>query len=394
MLNGPLAPWPRFDEDEIAEVVRVLQSNRVNYWTGDEGRAFEREFADWAGVPYAIALANGSVAIELALRALGIGPGDEVVVTPRSFIASASSVPLVGAVPVFADVDPNTQGLSAATIEAVLGPRTRAIICVHLGGHPCDMGPIMELAERRGLYVIEDCAQAHGARYRGRSVGAIGHVGTWSFCQDKIISTGGEGGMVTTSDRDLWATMWAFKDHGKDWESLQKPPQAPGFRWLHHTLGTNYRMTEMQAAIGRVQLRKLAGWTERRNQIAMRLAAVCQEFESVKVPEVPEDHVHAYYRFYAVLPAVMPSGWNRDRFVAAVVAGGAPCFQGSCPEIYLERAWNGSAARPIRPLSNAVELGRRVFCMLVHPTMSEDDISRSELALRNALAALAAEKGR
>lgn len=394
MLNGPLAPWPRFDEDEIAEVVRVLQSNRVNYWTGDEGRAFEREFADWAGVPHAIALANGSVAIELALRALGIGPGDEVVVTPRSFIASASSVPLVGAMPVFADVDPNTQGLSAATIEAVLGPRTRAIICVHLGGHPCDMGPIMELAERRGLYVIEDCAQAHGARYRGRSVGTIGHVGTWSFCQDKIISTGGEGGMVTTSDRDLWATMWAFKDHGKDWDSLKKPPQAPGFRWLHHTLGTNYRMTEMQAALGRVQLRKLAGWTERRNRIAARLAAVCGDFDAVLVPEVPKDAVHAYYRFYAVLTDDMPEGWNRDRFVEAVVAGGAPCFQGSCPEIYLERAWDGTGARPAQPLPVAADLGRRSFCMLCHPTMTEEDIARSEVALSGALSALAAAKRR
>jgi dTDP-4-amino-4,6-dideoxygalactose transaminase len=390
MLNTALAPWPDYSAEEVAAVARVLASNRVNYWTGEECRHFEREYAHWVGVDHAIALANGSLAIELALRGLGVGPGDEVIVTPRSFMASASSVPLVGAVPVFADVDPETQGLSAETISAALSPRTRAVILVHLAGRPCDMDPIMDLAARHGFYVIEDCAQAHGARYRGRSVGAIGHVGAWSFCQDKIMTTGGEGGMVTTNDPEIWRRMWSFKDHGKDWDAVNATNHPPGFRWLHHSVGSNYRMIEMQAAIGRIQLRRMQDWTARRTEISHRLAAVCEPFEFVRVAAVPEDVTHAYYRFYAVLGEDAPSGWTRDRIVAEVVAEGVPCFQGSCSEIYREKAWEGTGWRPEKPLQVAHWLGEHAFAMLVHPSMTEDDIRASERALRNVLVRCAA----
>lgn len=236
---------------------RVLQSNQVNYWTGIECREFEKEFAAWVGVPHAVALANGTLALDIALKALGIGSGDEVIVTPRTFIASVSCVVNAGATPVFADVDPDSGNVSAATIARVLSPRTRAVICVHLAGWPCDMDPIMELATANGFYVIEDCAQAHGARYKGRSVGAIGHIGAWSFCQDKIMSTGGEGGMVTTNDVALARAMWEYKDHGKSYEAVFERQHPPGFRWLHESFGTNWRMLEMQAAIGRIQLRRM-----------------------------------------------------------------------------------------------------------------------------------------
>jgi dTDP-4-amino-4,6-dideoxygalactose transaminase len=272
VLNTPFAPWPSYSPEEVAAVADVLASNRVNYWTGDVCRAFERRFAAWVGVPHAIALMNGTVALDAALFALGIGPGDEVITTPRTFMASASCIAMAGATPVFADVDPHTQGLSAETIAAVLTPRTKAVICVHLGGMPCDLDPIMDLAEARGLKVIEDCAQAHGARYKGRSVGSIGHVGAWSFCQDKIMTTGGEGGMVTTADPALWAAMWSWKDHGKSWEGVYERAHPPGPRLVHDSFGLNGRMIEMQAAVGLIQLDRMADWIVCRTALAMRLA--------------------------------------------------------------------------------------------------------------------------
>src|SRR5690606_11358648 len=200
---------------------------------------------------YAVAVANGTLALDLALKALNVGDGDEVIVTPRTFLASVSCIVTAGATPVFADVDLNTQAISAETIAPVISAKTKAIIVVHLGGMPADMDPIMELARAHNIFVIEDCAQAHGATYKGKSVGSIGHIGAWSFCQDKIMTTGGEGGMVTTNSKDLWSAMWSYKDHGKSWEAVYEREHPPGFRWLHESFGTNWRMTEIQAVIGR-----------------------------------------------------------------------------------------------------------------------------------------------
>ncbi len=228
-------------------------------------------------------MANGTLALDVALKALGVGPGDEAVVTPRTFIASISCVVNAGAVPVFADVEADSGNVSARTIAAVLSPRTKAVICVYLAGWPCDMGPIMALASERGFKVIEDCAQAHGARYKGRPVGSIGHVGAWSFCQDKIMTTGGEGGMVTTNHEALWRTMWAYKDHGKSYEAVYERQHPPGFRWLHESFGTNWRMLGMQAAIGRIQLRRMADWTAKRQANAQRLSQALTIFQAMGV---------------------------------------------------------------------------------------------------------------
>ena len=268
MLNTQFSPWPSFTQEEADAVSQVLLSNKVNYWTGIECREFEKEFAVWAGTDYAVALANGTLALDVALQAMGIGEGDEVIVTPRSFIASVSTVVNAGAMPVFADVDNNTGNISATTIAPKITDKTKAIICVHLAGWPCDMDEIMALAKQHNLWVIEDCAQAHGAKYKGKPVGSIGHVGAWSFCQDKIMTTGGEGGMVTTNDKALWQKMWEYKDHGKNYDSIYHKQHPPGFRWLHDSFGTNWRMMEMQAVIGRIQLKKMAEWTKIRTQNA------------------------------------------------------------------------------------------------------------------------------
>jgi dTDP-4-amino-4,6-dideoxygalactose transaminase len=382
MLHNPLAPWPCFTPEEVDAVASVLASNKVNYWTGEECRHFEREFAAWAGTSHAIALANGTLALDLALQGLGIGSvnggsaDDEVVVTPRTFIASISCAVNAGAKPVFADVDRNSGNICAETIAAVLTSHTKAVIPVHLGGWPCDMDPIMVLADVHGFKVIEDCAQAHGARDKGRSVGSIGHVGAWSFCQDKIMTTGGEGGMVTCNDADLWSRMWSFKDHGKSWDAVYNRQHPPGFRWLHESIGTNWRMLEMQAAIGRIQLSRMHDMTRQREENSARLSTALARYpHAIRVPVPLENQEHACYRLYAFVEQDgLRAGWDRDRIVAECTAVGAPVFQGTCSEAYLEKAFEGTPFRPKERLPVARQLSETSLMFLVHPTITESQI--------------------
>ncbi|MEJ7137265.1 DegT/DnrJ/EryC1/StrS family aminotransferase [Amphibiibacter pelophylacis] len=388
MLNTPFSPWPSFTPEEADAARDVILSNKVNYWTGTECREFEKEFAPWADSRHAVALSNGTLALDVALNALGICPGDEVVVTPRTFIASISCVVNAGAVPVFADVDADSANITPQTVAAVLTPRTRAVICVHLAGWPCDMDGMMALAAQHGLKIIEDCAQAHGARYKGRSVGSVGHVGAWSFCQDKIMSTGGEGGMVTTQDEALWRSMWSYKDHGKSYQAVYERQHPPGFRWLHESFGTNWRMLEVQGAIGRIQLRRMADWTAARRANAALLAQALAPFTGdggpVRLPVLDESggSVHAMYKFYAyVRPDNLRPGWTRDRIVAEVNALGVPCYQGSCSEVYLEKAFDGTGWRPKQPLPVARQLGETSLMLLVHPTLTADEMARAAKAL-------------
>ena len=377
MQNTIFPSWPSYTQEEADAVSRVLLSNRANYWTGEECREFEKEFASWAGTAYAIALANGTLALEVALKALGIGLGDEVVVTPRSFIASVSSIVATGAIPIFADVDRNTQNITAETIAKVLTSRTKAVICVHLAGMPCDMDPIMDLAAEYGVFVIEDCAQAHGAKYKGRSVGSIGHIGTWSFCQDKIMTTGGEGGMVTTDDPELWSSMWAYKDHGKSWSAVYEREHSSGFRWLHESFGSNYRMLEMQAAIGRIQLKKMSEWSETRREYARMIWSEAKKQPWLIVPDIPCWALHAVYQCYVfVEKSALPDGLDRDRIMTRVNALGIPCYTGSCSEIYLEKAFDNTGWRPQERLPIAKELGETSLMFQVHPAFSFEDIKK------------------
>ena len=383
MLNTPFSPWPSFGKDEADAVARILLSNKVNYWTGSECREFEKEFAIWCGATHAVALANGSVALDAALKVIGIAPGDEVIVPPRTFMATVSSVVNAGGTPVFADVDPESGNLSAETIRAVLTPRTRAMICVHLAGWPCDMDPIMQLAAEHGVKVIEDCAQAHGAQYKGRHVGSIGHIAAWSFCQDKIMTTGGEGGMVTTNDEKLWRAVWEYKDHGKSYEAVYERKHPPGFRWVHEGFGTNWRMLEMQAVIGRMQLRRMGEWTAARTRNAEAVWAACKPHGAVRVPVVPRDSKHAHYKCYVYVdPGKLAPGWSRDRIAEAINAQGVPCFQGSCSEVYLEKAFDETGWRPRTPLPSARELGETSLMFLVHPTLTEAEIAKTCQAIR------------
>ena len=385
MLNTQFSPWPSFTQEEADAVSQVLLSNKVNYWTGTECREFEKEFAAWAGTDYAVALANGTLALDVALQAMGIGEGDEVIVTPRSFIASVSTVVNAGAMPVFADVEADTGNISARTIAPHITDKTKAIICVHLAGWPCDMDEIMALAKQHNLWVIEDCAQAHGAKYKGKPVGSIGHVGAWSFCQDKIMTTGGEGGMVTTNDKALWQKMWEYKDHGKNYDSIYHKQHPPGFRWLHDSFGTNWRMMEMQAVIGRIQLKKMAEWTKIRTQNAKILREALTQFagerQFLRIPDIEfhqvmgGDSVHAYYKYYVyVRPENLPENINRDSILNALNEKKIPCFSGSCSEIYLEKAFDNHPSRPNVRLTVAKELGETSLMFLIHPTLTTNEM--------------------
>lgn len=378
MLNTPFSPWPSFSPAEGDIARDVLLSNRVNYWTGTEGRSFEKEFAAWTGTEHAVVVANGTLAIDLAWIALGIQPGDEIVVTPRTFLASASSIVNAGAVPVFADVDPDSQNITAETVAPVLTPRTRAILAVHLAGWPCEMDGLRQLAGANNLYLVEDCAQAHGARYRNRSVGALGDIAAWSFCQDKIITTAGEGGMVTTDNRDWWSRMWSYKDHGKSWEAVYERQHPPGFRWLHESFGSNWRLPEIQSAIGRYQLTRMDDWHAARKSNARRILEAAAQHSLFRVPEVPEHVEHAWYRAYIFIrPEALAPDWSRDRVMSEVVARGVPCYSGSCSEIYLEKAFDGTGWRPEERLPVARELGETSLMFLVHPTLTNAEIDRT-----------------
>jgi dTDP-4-amino-4,6-dideoxygalactose transaminase len=384
--NRPFAPWPSYSREEIAAAIRTLATGRVNYWTGDEGRCFESEFSAFFGCKHGVAVANGTVALELALQALGIGPGDEVIVTSRTFFASVSCIVMRGATPVVADVDRESQNVTAQTIRAVLSPRTRAIIAVHLAGWPCEMDPILDLCGEHKLKVIEDCAQAHGATYKGRSVGSMGDAGAFSFCQDKIMTTGGEGGMLTTNDKAVWSRAWAFKDHGKSYEAVFERQHPPGYRWLHESFGTNWRMTEMQSAIGRVQLQNLPQSVQKRQELAAQLSSGFAEIPQLRVI-VPPDHLtHSYYQYYAFLrPERLQSGWDKPRIIDAIRAEGVPCYSGSCGEVYLQAAFPAEL-RPRERLPIAKELGDTALMFQVHPTLNEEDMEDTVIAAEKVLA--------
>jgi len=385
MENKKFTAWPLYTIEEADAVRDVVVSNKVNYWTGNECREFEKEFASWSESKYAVALGNGTLALDVAFKALNIGNGDEVVVTSRTFIASISSIVNSGATPIFADVDLSSQNITPKTILSVITNKTKAIVCVHLAGWPCDMDEIMAIANKHDLYVIEDCAQAHGAKYKGKPVGSIGHIGCWSFCQDKIMTTGGEGGMVTTNDESLWRKMWAYKDHGKSYEAVYEREHPEGFRWLHESFGTNWRMTEMQAAIGRIQLKRMPDWHKKRLRNASSIWNTAKQCKGLRVPTIPSHIEHAAYKCYVF---VKGSVELRDKMMMEINERGVPCYSGTCSEVYLEKAFNNTGFRPKERLPVAKELGETSLMFLVHPTLTEKEIQKTcdvltEVALAN-----------
>lgn len=376
--------WPRHEPDEIDAAMAVLASGRVNALVhGEQVRAFEEEFARFVGVDHAIAVANGTLALELALRALGIGAGDEVIVPARSFFASVSCVIAVGATPVFADIDPTSHTISVASAARMVSARTRAIICVHLAGWPCDMPALKALCGRAGLFLVEDCAQAHGAAIGDRRVGSFGDIAAFSFCTDKIMSTGGEGGMVTMPDRDRWVRAWAYKDHGKNPDKLACGAGG-GFRYVHDSFGSNFRMTEVQAAIGRRQLVKLPRWLRQRAANAAVLHAALRDHPAIQIPRVPARLTHAWYKFNVQIRRAGMVGI--DDVVAALREQGVTCGPGSCPDMSREAAFGACRPRTDGALPVAARVGARNLMLAVDHLFDADDMVRVAAALRTAVA--------
>jgi len=387
MLDRYFSNWPSYTEEEAHAVQDVLLSNKVNYWTGAECRKFEKEFANFSGTKYAVALANGTVALDAALMAIGVSEEDEVIVTSRTYIASVTSIVNAGAKPIFVDLDRSTQNITPDNIRSAITKKTKAVICVHLAGWPCDMDEIMSIANEHNLYVIEDCSQAHGAKYKDQSVGSIGHIGCWSFCQDKIMTIGGEGGMVTTNDESLWKIIWEYKDHGKSYEAVYDREHPKGFRWLHESFGTNWRMTEMQAAIGRIQLKRMPDWHSKRLNNANKIWDTARRCQLLRVPDIPKHIDHAAYKCYVF---VRGTEELRNKMMKEINSKGVPCYSGSCSEVYLEKAFDNTGLRPNERLPVAKELGETSLMFLVHPTLTNEEIQKTcdvltEVALANSL---------
>ena len=370
-----ISNWPFFDQEQISAVSKVLSSGKVNAWTGEECKLFEREFASYFSSKYSVAMANGTLALWAAYNSLGINKDDEIITTPRTFIATSSSALMLKAEPIFADVDRDSGSITAKTIEPLISKKTKAISLVHLGGWPADMEGIRNLAQSKNLFLVEDCSQAHGATISGKSVGSFGDISTWSFCQDKIISTGGEGGMVTTSNENLYNKVWSFKDHGKTLEALKRSDQSNTFKWLHEELGSNFRLTEMQSAIGRIQLRNLISTQKRRAENAYFLANYLKDIKVIRIPLPNKNIKHAWYKFYIYLKLkYISSDWNRDRIISEIISKGFPAFSGSCSEIYLEKCFKKLGHSPIKRLPIAKELGETSLMFLVDQTISKENL--------------------
>ena len=378
MLNTNFAPWPSFTKEEVDAVSKVLLSNKVNYWTGSKCREFEKEFSDWCNVKFSVALANGTLALDSAFMAINLKAGDEVIVTSRTFIASVSSIVNAGATPIFADVDLDSQNIYPNSIRECITNNTKAIVCVHLAGWPCEMDEIMKIANENNLYVIEDCSQAHGAKYKDKSVGSIGDIGCWSFCQDKIISTGGEGGMVTTNSELLWTKIWSYKDHGKNYQSAHQSVPSSVYRYIHDSFGTNWRMTEIQAVIGRIQLKRMNDWHDKRLKNANKIWSASSKCKGLRVPVVNNYIEHAAYKCYVFVNTnLLKVDWNRERIIEEIKLKGVPCYSGSCSEVYLEKSFNNSSMKPKVSLPNAKKLGEESLMFLVHPTLSNKEIQKT-----------------
>lgn len=351
--------WPEYDKETIDDISKMLESGKVNQWTGTKVKEFEKEFAKYFNCKYAVAVSNGTTALELAFITLNLKEGDEVLVTPRSFIASISSIVRCGGIPVFIDVD-DTQNINPNNLK--VSEKTKGILCVHLAGYPCDMDPIMEFANKHNLWVVEDCAQSTGAKYNGKYCGTIGHINAWSFCQDKIISTGGEGGMITTDDETLYKKAWSFKDHGKDFDLVTtSQTNSSTFRWLHTQVGTNWRMMEFQAIIGLHQLKKLESWVNHRRKISQIYTDYLKDV--AYIPEVPDKYYHAFYKFYCFHD-------KKEEIMKKIQEKQIPVYQGTCGEMYLEKGF--TKYEPETPCSHSRELSRKSLMFLTDPTISEE----------------------
>ena len=364
--------WPHIDNNIIEKVSDVLKSGKLNQWNNNLVKEFENKFSEKMDCKYGVAVFNGTVALELCIKSLELNDGDEVIVTGRTFIASAMSCVTNRLKPVFVDVDLESQNITLNNIREKINSKTKAIILVHLAGWPCDLEEICKFAKDNNIYVIEDCAQAHGAKYNNKSVGSYGDISAWSFCQDKIMTTGGEGGMVTTNNLSLYKKAWSIKDHGKNYDLVFNKKHDFGFRWLHTDIGTNYRMMPIQAVIGLEQLILLDNWVNHRREIANIYNQSLKNINGVRIT-VPKDNVfHSYYKYYFFID---PSKFkiSRNDIIQEINKNEVPAFVGSCGEVYMEESMTDY--KPDERLKNSITLFDTSIMLLCDPTISLDKAS-------------------
>ena len=387
-----------YTKKQIQLVSNVLKKNKTNYWTGLEGKNFEREFSNYHNTKYSVAVSNGSIALEIALKALNLKKTDTVIVTPRSFIISASCVLNLGLKPIFADVDDNGN-LNIEGIKKTYNKNVKAIILVHLNGLSCDLDPILKFTKKNKIFLIEDCSQAHGAIYKNKKVGSFGDISTWSFCQDKIISTGGEGGMISTNSKKLWLKIWSLKDHGKNFNSVFEKKHKIGFKWLHDDFGSNYRMTEMQATIGREQLKLLDKQVQKRNSIAkLYLKELKDYYEKFKIIKNPDFKCHSCplkqklmecnkckHSFYRLNLYINKNKINQLKLIKELNNKGISCGVGSCPEIYREKIFRKLKHNPKKRFLNSKLLGETSLVFVINPYKKREKHKSDIIHVKNIL---------
>jgi dTDP-4-amino-4,6-dideoxygalactose transaminase len=374
--------WPQINDKMIEKVSDILKSGKLNQWNNPIVNEFGSKFAKYIGSNYGIPVFNGTVALELCIKTLDLKNGDEVIVTPRTFLASASCCTFYNITPKFVDVDLDSQNITLETIKSSITKKTKAVILVHLAGWPCELDEICEYCREKGIYIIEDCAQAHGAKYKGKSVGTWGDINAWSFCQDKIITTGGEGGMVTTNCPYLFKKAWSIKDHGKDYDTVFNKEHPPGFRWLHQNIGTNWRMMPIQAAIGIEALDLLESWIDHRRNIASIYNKELKDINGVRLTIPPEEVYHSYYKYYFFID---PKQFkiSRDEIIQKINNENIFAQVGSCSEVYLEKAL--IKYKPSKDLNNTQELFKTSIMLLCDPCVTIDDATSNIKNIKNIL---------
>ena len=374
--------WPQMNDKMINSVTTILKSGKLNQWNNNTVKEFENKFAEYIKCNYAVAVFNGTVALELCVKTLGLKEGDEIIVTPRTFLASASCCAWYGIIPIFVDVDINSQNITLETIKTAITKKTKAVILVHLAGWPCDLEEICNYCKENNIYVIEDCAQAHGAKYKGKSVGTWGDINAWSFCQDKIITTGGEGGIVTTNDETLFKKAWSLKDHGKGYDTVYNKTHEPGFRWLHENIGTNWRMLPIQAVIGIHALDELEAWINHRRNIAEIYNENLKDINGIRLTIPPENVYHSYYKYYFFIDS-KKFKISRDDLIQEINDNGIFCQIGSCSEVYKEDALK--KFEPKEKLEITQKLFNTAFLLKCDPCISKNDALNDILKIKDIL---------
>ena len=331
--------WPNFSQNLIQKVVKVIKSGNINYTYGTQGKKFENFFSKYIGNKYSIALCNGTAALEVALKSLELPKKSEIIVPARSFFSSAACIVNTGHIPIFADVDLITQNISIQDVKKKITKRTKAIICVHLGGMPCDMYNLKKIAKKNNLKIIEDCSQAHGASIENKKIGSFGDISTWSFCTDKIISTLGEGGMISTNKKKLYEFCKSYINHGTKLKNDKK--NFNKFIYNKDSFGTNLRLTEIQSCSGLEQLKNLKKIQIKREKMSKDYFNLIMKNQNHLYSYYPPQKTKsAWYRFYFFIKSDVKNYKKiRNKIIKNLKQKNLRCFTGACPEIYLEKSF-------------------------------------------------------